>query len=182
MGTRHLVCVVNEGKYEVSEYGRNDGFPKSAGLEILDFLKDDFIKEKMIDGLANISFSDKPTNNGFVGRGVLDFVQNNTEPATIEEYLAYATNPSMCFPCEWAYVLDLDNDTFEVYKGGNKKPLADTERFAIVAKMEGYEWGTEKTRGPYGDITYQPVKLAASWYFSKLPTEDEFLKKFPDND
>jgi hypothetical protein len=46
--------------------------------------------------------------------------------------------------CEWCYVLDLDNDKLEIYKGFNKEPVPEGERF------HGYE------RGPN---EYHPVKL-----------------------
>lgn len=31
--------------------------------------------------------------------------------------------------CEWAYVIDFDKNTFEVYQGFNEKPLDKSERF-----------------------------------------------------
>lgn len=47
--------------------------------------------------------------------------------------------------CEWAYVLDFDANTFEVYKGFNKEPLAPTERFAFLPVEE------TKNIGPYSN-------------------------------
>lgn len=40
MGTRHLIEVIDEyGDLKVSQYGQWDGYPSSAGVDILNFLK-----------------------------------------------------------------------------------------------------------------------------------------------
>lgn len=63
--------------------------------------------------------------------------------------------------CEWAYVIDLDKATFEVYKGFNKVKLSETERFY---PLQGD-----------GEKKYYPIKLLASFDLNNLPSEGEFL-------
>jgi hypothetical protein len=64
--------------------------------------------------------------------------------------------------CEWAYVVDLDKKTFEVYQGFNEKPLTKKDRFFNLQK-EGSE--------------YSPVKLVKKYKLSELPTKVVFLEE-----
>ena len=66
--------------------------------------------------------------------------------------------------CEWAYVVDLDKGTFEVYQGFNQTPLTETDRFyPLQASIKERE------------DKYYPVKLLASFDLNNLPSEDGFL-------
>ena len=38
MGTRHMIAVVNNGKYRVAQYGQWDGYPSGQGVGVLGFL------------------------------------------------------------------------------------------------------------------------------------------------
>jgi hypothetical protein len=67
--------------------------------------------------------------------------------------------------CEWAYVVDFDENTFEVYKGFVKEPH-EGERFS---NME-YEKSHRESQ-------YYPIKLKKKYDLNNLPTEEEFLKE-----
>ena len=76
--------------------------------------------------------------------------------------------------CEWAYVVDSDKRTFEVYEGFNKEPLDPSERFASAPVDVG---ATSMEGG-----RYHPVKHAKTWPLDGLPTNEEFLTAFKAED
>ena len=62
--------------------------------------------------------------------------------------------------CEWAYVIDYDTNTFEVYKGLNTSGISEEDRILPL-----YD----------GENDYYPVKIIASFPLDQLPDENEFL-------
>lgn len=70
--------------------------------------------------------------------------------------------------CEWAYVVDFDKNTFEIYSGFNKAPLTEDERF--------FEWGVGSDDP--ADNGYEPVRHLITYSLDKLPTSDEYLTEF----
>ena len=71
--------------------------------------------------------------------------------------------------CEYAYVIDLDADTLEVFKGFNH-----------TAITEGRFVSGDPTLEKSGE--YHPVKLAKSYTLAELPTEEQFLKDLEPDD
>ncbi|WNL63591.1 hypothetical protein ST4_033 [Aeromonas phage ST4] len=64
--------------------------------------------------------------------------------------------------CEFAYVVDFDKGTFEVFQGFNKAPVPEGERF----------------HGAISDDPspgYYPVRLVKTYQLDSLPTLDQFL-------
>jgi hypothetical protein len=91
---------------------------------------------------------------------IVNIANSNDEEIVLLDKTAFAADSLFC---EWAYVVDLDKNTFEVYEGFNKKPLEQTDRFYHLQK-EGEE--------------YSPVKLVASFELANLPSDEEFLATF----
>lgn len=64
--------------------------------------------------------------------------------------------------CEWAYVIDFDKNTFEVYEGFNSTPLTENDRFHHLT----------------GENDYQPIKMVKMYDLYNLPSVPEFINYF----
>lgn len=73
--------------------------------------------------------------------------------------------------CEWAYVIDLDKGTFEAYKGFNKSPLTEDDRFYPM-QVENKHFEERRK-----DDQYYPVKLVRSYQLTDLPTTSVFCEE-----
>jgi len=62
--------------------------------------------------------------------------------------------------CEWAYVIDCDAATFEVYRGWNQDPTAQATRYAIATSENGY----------------YACRLIATFALQALPNAETFLQ------
>lgn len=194
MGTRNLICVVKDNEYKVAQYSQWDGYPEGQGLTVLNFLRENDMDKfrQQVDKCTFIEDDDFfdnayaelgiDTKSGYIsmedankfasvypqlsrdmGGNILDFVLNNDD-ALLKNSVDFANDSLFC---EWAYVVDLDKNTFEVYEGFNKTPLSEDERF--------YSSNVD-------DNEYYPVKHVISFDLDSLPTEREFLDSFKSDD
>lgn len=172
MSTRNLTCVVHECEYKVAKYCQWNGYLDSQGKIILDFLSKKFDKATFLAEMLRVR---KPTDEEIkeinsckewavkypflsrdMGGDILEEIQNRKVLYHIPD-VGFAKDSLFC---EFAYVIDLDKDTFEVYKGFVKTPISSTERFYF----EGYE-----------KDGYYPVKLLKEYKLDSLPCEKEFF-------
>ena len=70
--------------------------------------------------------------------------------------------------CEWAYVIDLDTNKFEIYRGFNEEKLSENERFYFLE---------DKSEGEY-----HPVKFVKAYNICNLPEEKEFIADLTPDD
>lgn len=134
MSTTSLTCMVVGGNYQIVQKGHEEGYPESWGIFLLRFLRD--------SGFADMA-------------SFIKTIREKTEPTDI----SYARDS---LSCEWCYIIDVDNGTFEVYKGYNKTPLVPTERFVF---LQG-----EPVHGKY-----YPVNLVHSFDIFNLPNDLRFI-------
>ena len=151
MGTRNLTCVVEGGEFRIAQYGQWDGYPSGQGATILDFLKNRFdealfrrklallrvVSDAEIDSLPkdtdNATFSRLyPMLNRDIGGEILEKVQNAAPPVAVQLSTSFAADSLWC---EWCYVVDLDQRTFEAYAGSELKALHSDERFAFLSSV-----------------------------------------------
>jgi len=170
MGTRGLIVIKKDKKYRLAKYNHCDSYPSCLGYSIVEFLKKlknienfknqvDYLKMVSTTEFKNYSEEIKEIYYSLDLNDILVADEEIITPNEIE-----FVKESLC---EWAYVIDLDLNTFEIYKGNNKKPLTPGERF--------YD---EKGKGDY---YYYPVKLFAKFDLVKLPLYKE-LKKMDKSD
>lgn len=169
MGTRNLTCVISGGKHCIAQYGQWDGYPSGQGTNILDFLHNGNVDALKINapkcvflrrdeykemwrefgvdidasGFVDMETSDKfhekyPQLNRDVASNILKMVASSENGLKLWDDYNFAADSLFC---EWAYVIDFDKDTFEVYKGFNTKPLNNTERFVGLSSNSKYDVG-----------------------------------------
>lgn len=191
MGTRHIIAVQSKGDYKIAQYGQWDGYPSGQGVSVLAFLKDEKKVQKLKKNLAKTRFLDeKKKDKAFLAAYNKNATQtDNRTPEQIHWFNTYMTRnlgakiltsvanskdkeillrnelPFVADSlfCEWAYVIDFDAGTFEVYHGFQKSPPPKGDRFA---GMKSEENGSE----------YFPIALAKKYKLSKLPSKGEFLE------
>lgn len=69
--------------------------------------------------------------------------------------------------CEWGYIVNFDELTFEVYEGFQKEP-----------HNEGFWGGREPQQTSSMGTVYYSIRRVASWPLDELPTKDQFLAHF----
>jgi len=182
------------GEYRIAKYGQWDGYRSGLGTAILNFLQTEFNRGKFIAGLQKFPLLTKAKINQFwtdaganMATGMATFEaadkfqkahpELSRDPSgadilrLIQEGKCEWSNPEVNFAadslfCEWAYVIDLDKNTFEIYEGFNKTPLDSTERFAFLPQEQP----------DHRDPEYYPVRLLKSYSLRRLPTAKTMCK------
>jgi hypothetical protein len=183
MGTRHLIAVQLDGKYRIAQYGQWDGYPSGQGADVLKFLRK-MNRPKFEEKLRAASFCTDadwaeikarierdnlgghneqwkevwPELSRDTGAKVLALVQEKEAGIKLRDQIDFAANSLMC---EWGYVIDLDTNTLEVFKGFQKNPLPEGDRFANFRPTNP----REAVEG------YYQIRRIASYSLDKLPTQ-----------
>lgn len=198
MGTRHLVAVKIDGEYKVAQYGQWDGYPEGQGATVLRFLlegdvealkrnlartyhPDDAERNRMWaefgveegSRFVSIDASERfakryPSLHRNTGAGILELIAKaeGEDRIPLDLNLEFAGESLFC---EYAYVIDFDTGTFEVFEGFNKAgPVPEGARFADLAYDENDCTGNK----------YYQVTLSKLWPLSDLPTPEDFLAAF----
>src|SRR5262245_43440118 len=194
-GTESLTVVFYKGEYRIAHPGLWDGYPEGHGLTALEFIRDQMNYDKFTDKLMKLrelSDADRAriaemmeddwrrqyphlTEDGD-GSEILSVVQDGEDGLPLNNRIDSVGDSSYW---QWAYVIDFDKGTFEVYRGFNLEKLDPSERFANAKVEEG------SRRYPVRrDRDYQPIKFVTSWRLDSLPANEKFLLELlePDED
>lgn len=194
IGTRGIVGVIADGK-AMTSYNHFDSYPDALGLSVLLSLRMQQLADggkvhtwamvreqaralRMVDerGPAPTA-EDKAKLSKFLDLRVSEgsdddwyCLTRNLQGKLLDMLAVGYMVDADTFPldslfCEWGYLLNLDAETFEVYKGFQKAPHND-----------GFWAGGDRFAREHGD--YYPIRLVKSWPLTELPTKDEFLAAF----
>jgi hypothetical protein len=193
MGTRNLTAVVLGGKYKIAQYGQWDGYPKGQGLTCLNFLRSvdlDAFKAKVAttrfgskaelkaifkpytddEGWMNMTQAEAFAKSPYAylsrntGAGILQVVMDAPDGILLQDDHEFAADGLFC---EWAYVIDLDRRTFEIYRGFQRRPVPPGQRFYHLNKLAHVS---------HDKSVWYPVQLLRSYPLDALPTDEAFLK------
>jgi len=175
-GTQSLTAIFYKGEYRIAHLGLWDGYPKGHGLTALEFIRDKMDYDKFTDKLMKLrelrdadiaripgddwerEFERQYPHLSRDGAEILSMVQDGDDGLPLKNFIDLAGDSPHW---QWAYVIDFDKGTFEVYRGFNHEKLDPSERFANAKVEEG--------------SGYRPIKFVTSWQLGTLPTNEKFL-------
>lgn len=181
MGTRSLIGFTHNGVTKAS-YNQYDGYPSYMGVQMLTFadtLAERYGNDKVniinglgadVDKLIVVNESDSPTPEEFaklaefsddrVSTGAdwyatLRNCQGDPDAILRSGYIldSFSFGYNSLF-CEWAYIIDLDTYTLDIYQGFRKTPTS----------LDGLWDGSEPD-----DMGYIGVQKIASFSLDNLP-------------
>ena len=176
--------VLVDGEFKVAQYGQWDGYPSYTGTKILEFLRswdrerfernvrnahwltrEEVHKTWIESGFVNMEVASKHTDmyphlSRDTGCGILEFVQEADHGIGLVDSKDFAADSLFC---EWGWLVNLDENTLEVYGGFNKSPLTEGDRFL------GFD---------NGDMSdgYSPIKMIHKFDLDDLPDDEAFLE------
>ena len=119
-------------------------------------------EEWLTEAQANLFHILCPMFNRDHGAEILKLITEHPSAVLLQNSISFASEPS----CEWAYVVDFDKNTFEVYVGHSKTPTTG-ERFSHLECEKMFK-----------DMGYYPARLLKSYSLDALPkTEKSFVEE-----
>lgn len=174
MGTRGTYGFRKNGVDKLT-YNHYDSYPSWLGSKVVEFCKNHSVKElnEIFDKIIMIDKSSTPTEeqiNECIQNGFSDFrvstgtkddwycllrnCQGNLECLSNAKEHAYMIDNRDFIKgslfCEYAYIINLDDEVLEFWEGFQKKP------------QEGNRYGTESNRG------YYPCKLSLTFPLNEI--------------
>jgi hypothetical protein len=189
MGTRGVIGVRLEGKDKIA-YNHFDSYPSGVGKDIVKEIKT-LGRENLLDGarcLRAIDEDEKPTpqeiarlapftDTTVAGCSTTDWycLLRDCQGSLLKMmqaglYVAADKFMADSLFCEWGYIVNLDENTFEVYKGFQKKK----HRKGRYASMK-------RGKGP-GANEYYPVALVKAFPLDNIPENWEEIVDPPEED
>ena len=152
MGTRHLIMVIYKNEVQLAEYGQYDGYLSGVGTDIIKFLST-FDKEVFLSNLEknNLKNNDNGNDDPKSAFHALELTQAGVKFNLVDS-TEFGYNSLFC---EYGYILNMDLDILEVYKGFNRGRLPVGERFYSEQSQDGGYFGIAN----YKNYRFEEIKL-----------------------
>lgn len=203
MGTNGAWGFVLNGSERIT-YNHFDSYPDGLGADLLAWARQadwDKVREQVMD-LTLVDESASPTEDeraqvaeyadSSVSTGgdwysALRKTQGDPENTLRSGFMTDASDfPMDSLFCEYAYLFNLDDGTFEVYQGfqksrptcghwaGRPTPEEESERYA-----QHVAWCAENGRDPWfpEESEYKAVRLWEVWPLHDLPTAEQYTER-----
>lgn len=166
----NLLVVIKDKEVKIAQIDHYDAPPEGRGLEILTVIRGR-VEElgKILSEISPYSLDESKTS--FQGETNLPHAPGNNflvlrdvlagKKFTFTNNYLFAAYGDLC---EWCYVIDYDKETFEVYRGKNREPLTENDRFFDL-----------KDKVSCVSKEYHPVKLLCAFDLNNLPEGRKFL-------
>jgi len=160
MGTRGAYGFYKNGVTKVT-YNHFDSYPSGLGKEVLKFIKETSIEKmnEIFDSIILVDEDEAPTSEQVkevtevlkLGEEFYDTSKRQIDWYSLlrpvqGDLTAYAKGLRYMIDnaeflknslfCEWAYIINLDDNTFEIYRGLQKKPQKN--RYYTEEDISGY--------------------------------------------
>jgi hypothetical protein len=192
MGTRGAIGIRIDGQDKVA-YNHFDSYPEGLGVDAVEFIREWLAdgRDKMRDAARSITLIDEdipptqaqkdrlaPVADLGVSEQSLDdwYCLTRHLQGDLGGYLKYGVMPDGhvfmqdSLFCEWAYVVNLDDFSFEVYRGFQKEQHSNG-RYAALASLP------ERRAGEYWPVALVKAfaldNIPQNWIVQVDPPEDE---------
>jgi hypothetical protein len=140
MGTRNLTLVRSKKKIKIAQYGQWDGYPSGAGVVIARFIQTKMNLAKFKQKVDQLQFKElsesaediPPEYSRDTGARILELVQ--------ESDIKYVENSESFLRdslfCEFAYLLDLDEEIVIIYECSRKIAVIPFKDFKVEKMAE----------------------------------------------
>lgn len=162
MGTRNLTAVYLDGQYKVAQYGQWDGYPEGQGITVLTFLRDKMDLELFKEALRNSSYIPSEELTALwkqYGADENGLVTMEDSDRMMEDHPEFSRNTG-------AGILEMVQNHSEGMK------LQDSIDFAADGLFCEWAWVIDLDAGT----------LVAKWNLDALPTDEEFLAAFKNDE
>jgi hypothetical protein len=145
MSTRGYFGIQSHGEYKLSQRLASDAYPAYTAPYLIDFVRGypytKVVVEKNLERIKMVDTYDEyqavqgnkmPLNVGTVLYLIADSIPKPRDTIWALNDLAFAGYGLFC---EWGYVIDIDHESVEFYRGYNKCPLTEKDRFYHVAPV-----------------------------------------------
>lgn len=169
MSTRGLVLVKKNNEIRIAEYNGHDSYPSSLGVFLYEIINDKdelaFIKS-VVDKCKFVKSSDNLSEHEDISSDTEFEDFYNTLKSKANDDVILLTNSSFfgedSLFCEWAYMVDLDEEKLIVFVGFNEDKDLQDQLFKID---DAYEDG------------YYGCRRLCEIGFNESKSKEEFLEK-----